>query len=128
MKASEMTNEELAKVAQESADFYDRVGYIDCERDSELEAIVEIFREAAARLRNVTVRSDNSAVIAELERRLRVAENALVACRDGMCGERHRQHPGEACVCPNGCYEMSMAKNALAAIRGERDNNDNENK
>ena len=57
--------------------------------------------------------------VSDLQRRLKVAENALVVCRDGMCGECHRQHPGETCVCPNGCYEMSMAKNALAAIREE---------
>lgn len=55
--------------------------------------------------------------IADLRRRLKVAEDALVICKDGMCGECQRQHPGETCVCPNGCYEMSTAKNALAVIR-----------
>lgn len=56
---------------------------------------------------------------ADLRRRLNVAEDALIVCRDGMCGECHRQHPGKTCVCPNGFYEMSVAKNALAAIREE---------
>ena len=55
MKPSEMTNEELA-------DYIVNVigGGI----------FKEYYAEAAKRLRNVTVRSDNSAVIAELERRL----------------------------------------------------------
>ena len=63
MKASEMTNEELAK------ELMSRVP-LDSNRHDDI-------REAAARLRNVTVRTDNSAVIAELQRRLKVAEDAL---------------------------------------------------
>ena len=55
--------------------------------------------------------------VAEFERRLKVAEDALEVCIGGMCGECHRQHLGETCV--NGCYEMTAAKNALAALREE---------
>ena len=62
---------------------------------------------------------NNDKVVSDLRAKLKVAEDALVVCKDSMCGECHRQHPGCTCVCPNGCYEMSMAKNALAAIREE---------
>mgnify|MGYP003293755156 CR=1 FL=1 len=101
MKPSEMTNEELA---------------------ARLEKVLPgnyYIVEAAKRLRNVTIRSDNSAVIAELERRLTVAEDAL----------------GKVYKCINNRYGVDasiLAKNiiadALAAIRGEWDNNNNENK
>lgn len=98
MKASEMTNDELASAIErrvsESASNWD---------------FAPTLREAAARLRKMD----------GVNATLKVAEDALVVCRDGMCGECHRQHPGETCVCPNGCYEMSMAKNAIAAIRAD---------
>lgn len=72
MKASEMTNEELAKTVDEFVNAF--------HNDSDK----SILREAAARLRNVIIRSDNSAVIAELQRRLKVAEDAL---EKSPCGE-----------------------------------------
>ena len=59
MKASEMTNEELAT----QIEVYNTVLGCSCSK-------CEYMREAAARLRKVTVRTDNSAVIAELQRRV----------------------------------------------------------
>lgn len=86
-------------------------------------------RIEAAHLREVAagnayaymIRTDNSAVVAELQRRLKVAEDALELCKGGMCGECSRQHPDGVCVSPNGCYEMATIRNALAAIRKEGD-------
>lgn len=70
-------------------------------------------REAARRLRNITVRTDNSAVIAELQRRLKVAEDALDSA--WMYADKlPNQWPLPERV-------RTKMKNALAAIREKGD-------
>ena len=98
MNVSEMTNEVLAKNAEEFANAFHN------------ESDKAILREAAARLRNVTVRSDNSAVIAELQRRLKVSEDALAKLQDRFVSSVH-----DGTIDP---YEaLKIAEDALAAIR-----------
>lgn len=98
MKPSEMTNEELAS-------FLEDVTWGEQKVDD------SFVCEAAKRLRNVTVRSDNSAVIAELRRRLKVAEDALDSA--WMYADKlPHQWPLPERV-------RTKMKNALAAIRGE---------
>lgn len=107
MKPSELTNEELANTLDEFANAY--------HNDSDK----SILRAAARRLRQVTVRTDNSAAIAELQRRLKVAEDALAACKNAMCNYCRSTPEAHGLPCVNGCETLAMAKNALAAIRGE---------
>lgn len=106
MKVSEMTNEELAKNADEFANAFHN------------ESDKAILREAARRLRNVTVRTDNSAVIANLLRRLKVAEDALVKLQDRLVSSVH-----DGTIDPHEALET--AENALAAIREEGADNEN---
>lgn len=81
--------------------------------------VYEMLEQAAARLRNVTVRTDNSAVIAELQRRLKVAEDALEMCKNAMCSYCRATPEAKGLPCLNGCETLAVAKNALAAIREE---------
>lgn len=101
MKASEMTNEELAK------ELLSRVPLDSNSHDD--------LREAAKRLRAfsaLTTRTDNSEVIAELERRLKVAEDALAELQTRCVASVH-----DGTIDP---YEaLKIAEDALAAIRGE---------
>lgn len=102
MKTSEMTNEELANwlaIISGSADFRLPARYRD------------YLREAAARLRKVTVRTDNSAVIAKLQRRLKVAEDALEKIRANA--DQHELDADDTGTV------FETADNALAAIRKE---------
>ena len=105
MKPSEMTNEKLANELLETVGLDGP--FCICERCSTV-------REAAARLRNVTVRTDNSAVIAELQRRLKVAEDAFRKLQERLVASIHDGtiNPHEA---------LKIAEDAIAAIREERD-------
>lgn len=67
MKPCKMTNERIAEELIATIPHLSDAALTNTDAD-------DILREAAERLRNVTVRSDNSAVIAELQRRLKVAE------------------------------------------------------
>lgn len=100
MKASEMTNEELANNAEEFGNAFHN------------ESDRAILREAAARLRNVTVRSDNSAVIVELQRRLVVAWDALEKIQRRLVASVQ-----DGTIDP---YEaLEIVEIAISAIRGE---------
>ena len=105
--ASEMTDEMLAK----QLDGVVASGLFRSTND--------LFKEAAARLRNVTVRSDNSAVIVELERRLKVAEDALEKCKTAMCNYCRSTPEAKGLPCLNGCETLAIAKNALSEMREE---------
>lgn len=102
MKTSEMTNEELAN------ELMSRVPLDSNSHDD--------LREAAARLRKVTVRTDNSAVIAELQRRLKVADDALTDAIEHIEIRKNNEYDDDEVV--SAC-EKSIAKcnNAIAAIR-----------
>lgn len=101
-----MTNEVLAENAEEFANAFHN------------ESDKAILREAAARLRNVTVRSDNSAVIAELQRRLKVAEDALKDALEHVEIRKNNEYDDSEVVA---ACDSTIAKcnNALAAIREE---------
>lgn len=105
MKVREMTNEELAKNADEFANAFHN------------ESDKAILREAARRLRNVTVRTDNSAVIADLQLRLKVAEDALTDLQSRLVASVYdgSMNPHEA---------LKVAEDALAAIREKGAEND----
>lgn len=99
MKASEMTNDELAWALE---------GTLKIQSD----ATEEVVREVAARLRNVTVRTDNSGAIAELQRRLKVAEDALAKLQDRLVSSVHDGTIDS--------YEaLKIAEDAIAVIREE---------
>lgn len=109
MKPSEMTNEQIAE---------ELMATIPHISDAALACTdaADILREAAARLRNVTVRSDNSAVIAELQRRLKVAEDALSECR----GFAERYEVDDDYMMSDICSDVrGTVRNALATIREE---------
>ena len=107
-EASEMTNVQIADAIESAF----------CASSSEFGSTM---REAAARLRNVTVRSDNSKVIAELQRRLKVAEGAIKWCLE-QANEIGAASLGKI---EQAALSMSMAgcvrrcERALAAIRDE---------
>lgn len=129
MRANKMTNEELANLIEEGCG---------------TSLMGHAVREAASRLRNATVRemahraaveayrsevkdlnSKRQATIRDLRRKLKVAEDALKAAIGTSCAGCKQDCDG--CLnLKNGW--MKDAKKALAAIREEEDNNDNENK
>lgn len=100
MKASEMTNEQLAIYLTAQSNFL------------RVQDAKDALLEAAARLRKVTIRTDNSAVIAELQRRLKVAEDALTNLQARLVSSVYdgTMDSHEA---------LRITENALAAIREE---------
>lgn len=109
MNASEMTNDQLANELLETVG----LDGPSCQCDR-----CVAVREAAARLLNVTVHTDNSAVIAELQRRLKVAEDAL----SGVVQSYDIIGADPDTLEDYGTIKESAyakAKNALAAIREE---------
>lgn len=106
MTTSKMTNEQLAS-------------WLDSLPSDDGVILHRVCREAAKRLLTPTIRSDNSAVIAELERRLKVAEDALMECKNAMCNYCRSTPEAKGLPCLNGCETLAIAKNALAEIRGE---------
>ena len=96
MKANKMTNEQIA----------DAIEVAFCASSSPFGATM---REAAARLRafsTLTTHTDNSEVIAELQRRLKVTEEALTAIMEDQ--DYLGWH-----------NPVNISRSALAAIRGE---------
>ena len=117
MKASEMTNEELAK------QLMSRVP-LDSDRHDDL-------REAAARLRKIdtycAVNERQDIDNAKLRANLKVAEDALEKidnmCDGDMCKFFDDTHHCSACRYLDEC-QTGVAHAALDAIRGEGDNNE----
>lgn len=113
MKANEMTNEILAENLEATIPFLMKEARHITDAD-------EIMIEAAARLRNVTIHSDNSKVIDELQRRLKIAEDALEKCVRVQCSGDDDSISCEECdlACDGRCPQW-MAKNALNVIQNE---------
>ena len=110
MKASEMTNEELAS-------FFDELASFNREDDK--------FRETAERLRNqciiIPAQRAKGAVegyahgceeVADLRRRLKVAENALEKLKDRLVSSVY-----DGTIAPH--EALKIAEDAIAAIREE---------
>lgn len=100
MKASEMTNEDLAA----SIEFGD-----------------DILREAAKRLRTIDELKDqvnrDFGESVDLRRRLKVADDALEKCKNAMCNYCRSTPEAKGLPCLNGCETLAVDKNDLAAIR-----------
>ena len=121
MKASEMTNEMLAK----QLDGVVASGLFRSTND--------FFREAAARLRKydgIVMRMRQvfkpqfemrDAIIAAIRAKLKVAEDALEKCKTAMCNYCRSTPEAKGLPCLNGCETLAIAKNALAEIHKEGD-------
>lgn len=112
MKTSEMTNEELAKhiecgdaILREAAKRLRMPTPID---DDLLKMARDIEAKDAeiAKLRTLTTHTDNSEVIAELQRRLKIAEDAVTAIMEDQ--DYLGWH-----------NPVNISRSTLAAIRGE---------